>query len=453
MPVRPPTPRVDDDDVETLSALTNPQLKLSAGDWLRERYRLTVPLGEGLFGATWRASDTAGGPDVAVKVMGTLLLLNEGERRDFHGKCEMFVRRTIAGCVFPSEVVTAPGCVAVISPFVDGVSLRAVIEARRSRGTPFSADESLRLVQSLVVALQAMHTASPHGLLRPENVLVTARGLLLADGVLGVCIPPDRLVERVRAAQPDAMPYVAPEVLAGRRPTASADLYALGAMATEIIGGATPDRGPQLTAFTPDVRRAIATLLDREPGRRPAGGRMLLDALSAMVGLAQRPADPPLPRPEQVAVRAAPTPVPTVTKDPPASVALPPAPSPAANFPPRPEHGRLGTATASLPLLPNPAAAVLAVMSGPPPEVSVRSGPPGGVPVAALPVQRISLPLPSVPSQPPPRMSAPRPARADAADADDGIDPRLLRAAKMLDAERRVPRSETPEEIELLDDD
>ena len=36
---------------------------------------------------------------------------------------------------------------------------------------------------------------------------------------------------------------------------------------------------------------------------------------------------------------------------------------------------------------------------------------------------------------------------------DDMIDPKLLRAAKMLDAERRVPRPETLDEIELIDDD
>jgi hypothetical protein len=36
---------------------------------------------------------------------------------------------------------------------------------------------------------------------------------------------------------------------------------------------------------------------------------------------------------------------------------------------------------------------------------------------------------------------------------DDMIDPRLLRAAKMLDAERRVPRPETLDEIDLIDDD
>ncbi|MBK6530038.1 MAG: protein kinase [Deltaproteobacteria bacterium] len=468
-----PRRRLEEDDVDTLSALTNPQLRLSAGEWLRDRFQLTARLGEGLFGTTWRALDTTGGPDVAVKMMGPLLLLNEGERRDFHGKCEMFTRRTLAGCVLPSDVVLAPGCVAVVSPLVDGVSLRAVLSARRSIGSALSTEEALRVVHSLVLALQAMHTASPHGLLRPEDVMVTARGLLLTDGILGVCIPPDRLVERVRAAQSEAMPYLAPEVLAGRRPTASADLYALGAMTTEVIGGATPDRGPDLSSFTPELRRAIVTLLDREPGRRPAGIRMLLDALSSMVGLSQRPADPPLPLPEQVALRT------------PLEAQAPPKPSPAASsssssrlptVAPLTEssrelpHGRLGSATASLPLMVNPRAPAPITTSGPPPDLAVRSGPPGGLPLPPMrsapsaPAKSRPLPPLQVRAEPPPeaetvmRPAPQRPAPASSAPSrslreDDMIDPKLLRAAKMLDAERRVPRAETLDEIDLIDDD
>ncbi len=467
-PPRPAPLPVSDDDIDTQSALTNPPLRLSAGEWLRERFQLTARLGEGLFGTTWRAADTTGGPDVAVKVMGALLLLNEGERRDFHGKCEMFTKRSLAGCVLPSDVVIAPGCVAVVSPLVDGVSLRAVLDARRSRGAALSAEESLRVVHSLVLALQAMHTASPHGLLRPENVMVTARGLLLTDGILGVCIPPDRLVERVRASQSEAMPYLAPEVVAGRRPTASADLYALGAMTTEIIGGATPDRGPDLSSFTPELRRAVATLLDREPGRRPAGSRMLLDALSAMVGLSQRPTDPPLPLPEQVSVQPV---VDEVTRlksrpEPPPSSRLPtmaPLPEPERD----PAHGRLGSATASLPLVMNAVSHAAIAASGPPPNLAVRSGPPGSLssPPASEKTPVKTRVLPPLQSTRPPPSASPQhgapPARSAAAPSassrslrdDDVIDPRLLRAAKMLDAERRVPRVETLDEIELIDDD
>jgi hypothetical protein len=353
-----------------------------------------------------------------------------------------------------------------------------VLQARRSAGAALSTEESLRVVHSLVLALQAMHTASPHGLLRPENVMVTARGLLLTDGILGVCIPPDRLVERVRAAQGEAMPYLAPEVLAGRRPTASADLYALGAIATEVIGGATPDHGPDLSTFTAELRRAVATLLDREPGRRPSGIRMLLDALSSMAGLSQRPADPALPLPEQVAHRA--------QAEPASAPVTPSAPQPTS---PRPDassrlptmapltegaHGRLGSATASLPLLANPRLPAPVMASGPPPDLAVRSGPPGGLtlpplrnaPIAPVrsrvlpPLQVKARPAPApeveaetvarpAPQRPGPVASPPQRSMRE----DDLIDPKLLRAARMLDAERRVPRPETLEEIELIDDD
>lgn len=477
-----------EEELETNTALTNPRLALSNGDWIKDRYQLIQPLGEGVLGATWRARDAAGGSDVAVKLVGGMLLLNEGERRDFASKLEMFARRTLAGCVMPLEVVPAAGCVAVVTPFVDAVSLRAVLTARAEVSQPFTVEEGLRVLLSLVGALQAMHTASPHGMLRPANVMISNRGLLLTDGILGVCLPPDRLYERVRLSAPRLVPYVAPEVAAGRRPTASADLYALGAVAAELVGGATPDRGPNLLGISRDLHRAVATLLDREPGRRPAGVRMLLDALTQAAGFPERPPEPPLPVPESVgavwagAIPVFPSPLPAAGRpavpptvapgdfslptpppvirlepavpDPETRVAAPPAPDPATRVAGAP--GRLGNATASLPL---PGSAPL--QSGPPPDLAVRSGPPQsigpsgpprpGSPSRYPPARGPERPRPSAsPSRPAPAPSRP-PERS--MNDDDGIDPRLLRAARLLDAERRKDWPDPPtEEIELVEE-
>ncbi|MFO0625679.1 MAG: hypothetical protein U0325_08690 [Polyangiales bacterium] len=455
--------------------MTNPLLRPSAGEWLQGRYELLRVLDDGVFGTTWQARDSNTGRLVALKLVSDALVMNDGERRELAAKLEMFCGRSLAGCVMPIETVIIPGGIGVVSTLVDGVSLRSVMDARRARGQGLSPEECIRVLLSVVSALQALHTSSPHGGLRPENVLVTARGVLLTDCVLGVSFPPDRLHQRIVKFRPRAADYNAPELALGRRPTASADLFALGAMAAELAGGKALSEGPDLASISRELHRAVGTLLDRDPGRRPGGVRLLLDALTQAAGMERRPPEPPLPVPESVqavnllgdddapapAPMSPPPPVadravartldeaadedldddddasqertvvgpmprppgedPDAATDhfrrtpPPAKDAIVPAPPPVVG------GGRLSAATASLPLIrPDEAA-----RSGPPPSMSVRSGPPPTIAPSAAALNAFAQ-----------RPVAPRLGRVEATRTtsfdDDGIDPKLLRAAQML---------------------
>ena len=522
-PARPSPP--PDDELATADEVTHQRVSVERGATLRERYEVRHALGEGVLGASWAARDTRTGADVVLKVVADMLVTNERERADLVGKLEMFAGRTLPGVVMPREVFAVPGAAVLVYPFVDAVSLRAVIDARRAAGARFSPEECLRVVQALTAAVQAMHTASPHGALWPQNVLLTARGLLVVDGFVAVSVAPERLAARIEH-HPRSSPFAAPELLGGRRPTASADLYALGAIVADLAGGAPPGEGPDLASVSRDLHRAASMLLDREPARRPAGVRALLDALTEAAGYVERPPEAPLTVPESVLLQpdasAALQVAPAI--DPPtlpaASAAAPQAPSvpapivplaaapvahetPAAPGPP----GRLRGPTATL-----PASGVRptgAAVSGPPPSMLVKSGPPVArisaapapiipavaplAPAPSGPIDARNFPktLPSInqaisdaakaarervapvrpqgvvapplrPPLPPPRPPVPsaRPptpppsvARAPAPRAapynappdrslsdDDEIDPKLLRAARMLDDERRRER-------------
>lgn len=462
-----------EDEGETASVMTNPMLRPSAGEWLKDRYELLRVLDDGVFGTTWQARDARTGGLVALKLLGESLVMNDGERREVASKLEMFCGRSLAGCVMPIETVLVPGGVGVVTPLVDGVSLRAVMDARAARGERFTPEECLRVIVALVSALQALHTSSPHGGLRPENVLITTKGVLITDGVLGVSVPPDRIHQRLSRFRPAAMAYSSPELGLGRRPTASADLYALGAMAAELAGGKTPAEGPDLASISRELHRAVATLLDRDPGRRPGGVRMLLDALASAAGFAQLPVEPPLPVPESVlATRLLGDDEPPPVRLPPArpvakrphedhaedeaasaseeKTSIGPMPLPpsidedeeestdhfrrvvvARPEPPPPitvpdvQGGRISAATASLPLI-RPEAA--ATTSGPPPNLAVRSGPPPTIAPMSVPTaQRAVAPRLGAVERP-----APRSAPSRSFDDDDAIDPKLLRAAQIL---------------------
>lgn len=441
-----PQPRVapppDEDELATSDEVTHQRAAFESGATIRERYQLRRSFGEGVLGASWLARDGRTGADVVLKVVADMLVTNERERSDLVGKLEMFAGRTLPGVVMPREVFVVPGSVVLVYPCVDAVSLRAVIDARRAAGMRCTPEESLRVAMALTAALQAMHTASPHGALWPQNVLVTAKGLLVVDGFIAVSVAPDRLAARLEH-HPRALPFAAPELLAGRRPTASADLYALGAIVAELAGGAPPGEGPDLASISRELHRSVATLLDREPGRRPGGPRALLDALTAASGFEQRPADMPLVVPESVlaigyahedaamgpgaidpptlpAPESAPRAMPIASTPRAAPIAPPPATptpraAPAAPLPPAP---------ASLPPAPAPRVAPAAPL------------PPAPLPPAPAPRAAPPAPLPPAPPQPQPQ--SPPAAQADPAVGPPG---RLRGPTATLPASSQRPNS------------
>ncbi len=396
----------DDDELATADDTTHQRERFEPGLKIRNRYLLRRAMGDGVLGTAWEARDQHHGAEVVLKVVADMLVTNERERIDLVGKLEMFAGRSLPGVVMPREVFAVPGAVVVVYPRVEAASLRAVIDARRTRGERFTPEECLRVVQSLVTAIQAMHSASPHGALWPQNVLLTARGALLVDGFLAVSVAPERLAARI-GHHPRSSPFAAPELLAARRPTASADLYALGAIVADLAGGAPPGEGPDLASISRELHRAAASLLDREPGRRPAGVRALLDALTVAAGLAQRPADPLPPSPDDVLAHGA-LPSPVDDRPPLDPPTLPAPESPRAMARPAPV----------MPVAPpSPAApSRLPVTDRPPAGPMQRVAPP----VSSPPAPAMARPAPS--SRPPAPMvtQCPAPPPADPLDAPPG---------------------------------
>jgi len=463
----PPSPGTNDDELDTVDDATHRRVSFDPGTVVDARFSLRRPLGEGALGTSWLARDVRADTLVVLKVVGDSLVTNDRERAELVSKLGMFVGRTLPGVVMPREVFAVPGSVVLVYPYVEATTLRDVIDARHGQGARFTPEECLRVAQALVASVQAMHAASPHGALWPRNVLVTARGLLLVDGLLATSVAPDRLAARVEH-HPSIAPFCAPEITAGRRPTASADLYGIGAILAELAGGAPPGSGPDLAAISHDLHRAVSTLLDREPARRPAGIRLLLDALTAAAGFSKRPSEAPLPLPETVlakdeapidpptlpppvlarndvvifATHEPPTPPPsTPSSEAPAPVSIP-SNAPLAASAERSSGGppgRLRGPTATLPLT-SAQGGARAILSGPPPTLAVKSGPPQGLqPLASQPVAAQPPASKPVPPQP----IAPKPVAAQPPAS------KPLAASKLPPMVGRAPPFTSPEAVPL----
>jgi serine/threonine protein kinase len=320
--------------------------------------------------------------------------------------------RQIQGCAMHLEVGLADDILYVTYPRVDGVTLREVLDARAAQNLGIAPEEALRLLLAIVSATSALHSATPHGALRPENIMLTPRGVVLTNGAIVGSVSPERIQPRLRAFA-RAVAYVAPEVAAGKKVTATADLFAIGAIAAELLSGTPSPHGLEEAGVSADLAASIRQLLDRDRTKRPGAQGTLLNGLSKHCGFDRRPPEPPLPTieaPKQSEDEGGDSttiaPAPTQKRE---SVAATPAPQPAMPLPAMPSVSRPAPPPTMQPQHPNhvqtqPTLPAARVGIGRPINAPGGAPPPPSGPGPARP----SMPGPASPSIPArPRPSVP----------------------------------------------
>src|SRR5262249_8602102 len=159
---------------------------------------------------------------------------------------------------------------------LEGLSLRKVLNLRRDKGHPFSLVEAEPVIAQIGAALEQVHRVAADGNLRPENILVLPDLLKVTDFHLSSALPRAAFL----AGQPEASPYLAPEVRSGGPISHASDVYGFAVIAHELVTGKTPEPGPlRLKELNPDLPPGLDALLapclDPDPTRRIADPREL----------------------------------------------------------------------------------------------------------------------------------------------------------------------------------
>ncbi len=260
--------------------------EFASGDVLAH-YRVLSPLGAGAMGQVYLAVDTRLGRRLALKVLS----------RQAHGDEERMGRfereaRAISALNHPNiltiyDVGQADGLQFIATEYIDGVTLRALLERGR-----LSVGTSLEIAIQVAQALAAAHDAGViHRDLKPENVMIRPDGYvkvldfgvakLVGEGWLAAgAEATTRLVGTTAGLVLGTFSYMAPEQARGRDLDARADLFSLGVLLYEMLVGTTPFRGESPA----DVIGALL-LLDPPPLRDVAG---VPDALDRVVARALR---------------------------------------------------------------------------------------------------------------------------------------------------------------------
>ncbi|MFD0341169.1 serine/threonine-protein kinase [Streptomyces sp. NPDC127117] len=259
-------------------------------------YRLHARLGAGGMGVVYLAH-TPGGRPIALKAVRDEFAADPEFRRRFAD--EVTSARSVHG-LFTAQVVDS-GVDAptpwLATAYVPGPSLQQVVE---SHG-PLPVRTVLLLVAGIAEALQAIHRAGiVHRDLKPANVLIAEDGPRVID--FGIARAADATGLTGTGLRIGTAAYMAPEQATGLTVTPATDVFALGALAAYVAGGALPfgsgpesavlyrvvHEEPDLSRVPPDLRGLLGRCLAKHPGNRPAPHE-LIDAVRAHPAVGAHP--------------------------------------------------------------------------------------------------------------------------------------------------------------------
>ena len=210
---------------------------------LNNRYRITHMVGQGGFGAVYRAWDQSLLQTVALKE--NIDSSIESQRR-FEGEATLLaglrhpnLPRVIDHFILPNQGQY------LVMDFVEGQSLGQML---RERGGPLGEGESREWIRQVCQTLQYLHTHTPpviHRDIKPDNIIITAEGrAMLVD--FGI----SKLYDAVRATSTGAKAitpgYSPPEQYGIGKTDARSDLYALGATLYTLLTGQVPPEAVDL---------------------------------------------------------------------------------------------------------------------------------------------------------------------------------------------------------------
>ncbi|MBZ0231520.1 MAG: serine/threonine protein kinase [Deltaproteobacteria bacterium] len=283
------------------------ELSIKPGDVIAH-FRIEAELGRGAKGVVFRATDRRLQRTVAVKVLAAGAVGDQTARARFVREARALAAIKHANVATVYEVGEAPAGVYIAMEHVEGETLRAVIDRGR-----LSIDRVVEIAGALARALAAAHDAGLiHRDVKPANVMIDREGTvkLLDFGLAKHVDPPGALESTLD--EPYLMTreggivgtpaYMSPEQCRGLPADRRSDVFSLGIVMYELVGGRLPfiadsapelgvaimhDTPPPLDELNAGVPRELVRVIERclakAPAERYADGGRILEALAALV--------------------------------------------------------------------------------------------------------------------------------------------------------------------------
>ncbi len=251
---------------------------------LTDRYRIERELGVGGMATVYLAHDLKHDRDVAIKVLHPDLGAALGAER-FLSEIKTTAKLQHPHILPLLDSGEAEGLLYYVMPVVTGETLRAHIERVQQLPIP----EAVRITREVAGALDYAHRQNVvHRDIKPENILLHDGSALVADFGIALAVQTAGGQRMTQTGLSLGTPqYMSPEQAMGEKSIdARADVYALGAVAYEMLTGEPPFTGATVQAI-------VAKVLGADP-ERPTMVRKTIPPHvegAVLTALAKLPAD------------------------------------------------------------------------------------------------------------------------------------------------------------------
>lgn len=240
--------RCPKDGTATLSLTANPESRLAEGTEINGRYRIRNMIGQGGFGAVYRATNIATDQDIAIKLLAVSLDSDDSDQiQRFFAEAQV-----TAALKHPNTIrvfdfgQTEGGALYIAMELLSGRPLNEVLKRRLAEGRVMSEEETVTVGTQALRSLAEAHSAKlVHRDLKPHNVFVhEAEGDDLVVKVLDFGIAKRLGSNLTGTGKAFGTPtYMSPEQAQNQQIDHRSDLYSLACVLYQCVAGHPPFEG------------------------------------------------------------------------------------------------------------------------------------------------------------------------------------------------------------------
>ncbi len=270
------------------------------------QYQILEKLGEGGMGVVYKAQDTKLDRLVALKFLPSRLAASEEDRARFIQEAKAASALNHPNILTIYEFDQSEGQYFIAMEYIDGASLKAILEEHKSKGKFLPLEQVLDYAAQMAEGLSKAHGKGiVHRDIKSDNVMVTAEGRLkIMDFGLAKLRGGVGLTRTGTTV--GTLAYMSPEQILGEEVDHRTDIWSFGVVLYEMLTGQVPVRGEHEAAIMYEVLnvepKAVETyradvpenllillskLLQKDRSRRMASAIEIIDGLK---NLAKSPA-------------------------------------------------------------------------------------------------------------------------------------------------------------------